>query len=287
MIPEGAEEHRWQVDGLEIAGLSWGDPAKPPVLALHGWLDNACSFALLAPLLAERYVIALDLTGHGQSSRRSADATYQVYDDLPQIHEVIQQLGWERFTLIGHSRGAIISSLYAAAFPEQVEKLVLLDSISPPPLEPGEFNKQLRRFVLEKHRLTNRRTRVYETRELAITARQEQGLGREAAELIAGRNLKQVDGGYTWTTDPRLRGASAVKMTAEQVDTMLGSLGMPTLLLMAGNGLASTHARRFSALGERIPDVVADTYPGGHHFHMESGVDKLGARINHFLSSGE
>lgn len=287
MIPDGAVEHRWQVDGLEIAGLAWGDPASPPVLALHGWLDNACSFAMLAPLLQGHYVIALDLTGHGQSSRRSADATYQIYDDLPQILGVVKQLGWEQFALLGHSRGAIISALFAAAFPQQVEKLVLLDSISPPPLEPGEFVSQMRRFVLEKRRLTDRRTRVYEDRELAITARQEQGLTRQAAELIAGRNLRQVEGGYTWTTDPRLRGASAVKMTAEQVDTLLSTLHMPTLLLMAEQGLASTHARHFSSLGERISGVVTATCPGGHHFHMESGVATLGARINSFLSRGE
>lgn len=287
MIPGGAVEHRWQVDGLDIAGLAWGDPANPPVLALHGWLDNACSFAMLAPLLRDHYVIALDLSGHGQSSRRSADATYQIYDDLPQIYSVLKQLGWDQHAVIGHSRGALISALFASAFPEQVEKLVLLDSISPPTLEPTEFVSQMRRFVLEKRRLTDRRTRVYANSQLAVTARQEQGLHREAAELIAGRNLTEVEGGYTWTTDPRLRGASAVKMTAEQVDTMLRSLDMPTLVLLAEDGLASTNASRFSALAGCIPEVVIERYPGGHHFHMESGADKLGARINRFLTRGD
>ena len=62
-----AAELTWNVDGLALKGLAWGDPADAPVLALHGWLDNAASFALLAPQLSGHYVVALDLTGHGQS----------------------------------------------------------------------------------------------------------------------------------------------------------------------------------------------------------------------------
>ena len=280
-----AVDLQWQVDGLDIAALAWGCPDNPPVLALHGWLDNACSFAMLAPLLTEHYVVALDLTGHGQSSRRSLDATYQVYDDLPQIFAVVQQLGWEQFALIGHSRGAVIATLFAAAFADRVEKLVLLDSVSPPPLDPGEFVGQLRRYVLEKERLTNRRTRVYENPEQAITARQEQGLSEAAARFIVSRNLKAVEGGYTWTTDPRLRGASAMKMTGEQVQSVLQSLDMPTLLLMAEHGLASSNTRRFASMGEHIPGVILETLPGGHHFHMEEGVATLGERITRFLTS--
>ncbi len=285
MTPSGAVEMQWQVDGLDIAGLAWGNPQHSPLLALHGWLDNACSFALLAPLLTERYVVALDLTGHGRSSRRSLDATYQVYDDLPQIAAVVQQLGWQRFALVGHSRGAVIATLFAAAFAEQVDKLVLLDSVSPPPLDSDQFVEQLRRYVDEKQRLTNRRTRIYKHPDQAVTARQEQGLSEAAARLIVSRNLKPVEGGYTWTTDPRLRGASAIKMTEEQVRSVLHSLNMPTLLLMAEHGLASAKGSRFASMGEHIPGVIQETLPGGHHFHMEGSVATLGDRINQFLGS--
>ena len=287
MTPAGAAECRWQVDGLEIAGLRWGDATKPPILALHGWLDNANSFALLAPLLEQFHLLALDLTGHGQSSRRSPDATYHVYDDLPQIIAVLEQLGWERFHLLGHSRGAIISALLAASFPERIKRLVLLDGVAPPPLDDGEFAHQMRRYVLEKARLLHRRTRVYETIEQAVAARQEQGLEEEAARLIVTRNLQSVEGGYTWTTDPRLRGSSAIKMTSAQVDTVLQSLTMPTLLMMAEQGLSETSPGKFKSMGERIPGVALETFHGGHHFHMEQGVATLAARITEFLQQEE
>jgi pimeloyl-ACP methyl ester carboxylesterase len=106
---------QWAVNGLQLAGLSWGSPGEKPLLALHGWLDNAASFAALAPLLRGYHVVALDLTGHGQSDWRSADASYQIWDDLPEILGVVDQLGWKRFDLLGHSRGAIISMLLAAS----------------------------------------------------------------------------------------------------------------------------------------------------------------------------
>ena len=52
MAVSGAECH-WEVHGLRLAGLAWGDPASPPVLCLHGWLDNAASFDALASLLPD------------------------------------------------------------------------------------------------------------------------------------------------------------------------------------------------------------------------------------------
>jgi pimeloyl-ACP methyl ester carboxylesterase len=284
LTPEGATEVAWDCDGLRLAGLSWGEAGAAPVLALHGWLDNAASFARLAPALAERhYVVAPDLTGHGQSDRRSADATYNVYDDLPQLHALVRQLGWERFALLGHSRGAIISALYAACFGEQVSHLILLDGVAPPPLRESAFVEQMRNFVTDRERLLSRPNRIFRSVADAITVREEQGLDRRSADLIARRNLKPCEGGFTWSTDPRLRGASAAKMTRAQVDAMLAALPRKTLLLMAERGLAATAPGRFGTLAGRSPDLILEEVPGGHHFHMQEGVDTLAARITRFL----
>ena len=79
-------------DGLRYAGLEWGNPGGYPILALHGWLDNALSFASLAPLLTDYRMIALDLSGQGLSDHRSPDATYHIWDDIPQLLSIIKQL---------------------------------------------------------------------------------------------------------------------------------------------------------------------------------------------------
>ena len=104
MSAGSAREMNWNVHGLELSGLAWGDPSGLPLLCLHGWLDNAASFAVLGPLLQGCHVVAPDLTGHGQSQRRSGDATYQIWDDLPEVLGIVEALGWDRFNLVGHSR---------------------------------------------------------------------------------------------------------------------------------------------------------------------------------------
>ena len=123
-----AQEREWKIDGLRISGLSWGDSALPVIIALHGWLDNAASFWKLAPLLENYQVIAIDLPGHGLSDDRSPDATYQIWDDLPQLVKLIEDVSSLPIVLMGHSRGAIISLFLAAVLSEKVRSMVALDA---------------------------------------------------------------------------------------------------------------------------------------------------------------
>lgn len=281
-----ARESRFEVNGLAISGLSWGDPGETPLLALHGWLDNAASFACLAPLLQGYHVVALDLTGHGRSDWRSADASYQIWDDLPEVLGVIDALGWDRFNLMGHSRGAIISTMMASSFPERVQKLVMLDAVSPGPVMAEQFPQQLRKALLEKPALLGRDNRVLSSVEAAIDSRCRTGLSRAAAEILVRRGIRGCQRGLTWTTDPRLHGASAVKLTDGQIRAVLSGLEMPTLLMVA-----QTNARGIPDMVRRakeyIPSVLVEDIEGGHHFHMESATAGVAQRILAFLSSGE
>jgi pimeloyl-ACP methyl ester carboxylesterase len=120
----------WTVEGLQLAGLVSGPADGIPVLALHGWLDNAASFSALRPFLTQARLVAIDMPGHGLSDHRSTDSGYQIWDDLPQLAGLLDQFGWERCVLLGHSRGAMISTLLAAAFPERVDALITLDGMA-------------------------------------------------------------------------------------------------------------------------------------------------------------
>jgi pimeloyl-ACP methyl ester carboxylesterase len=285
-------EHRpavplqWRVNGLQLAGLCWGDPGEKPLLALHGWLDNAASFACLAPLLNGYYVVAPDLTGHGQSARRSADASYQIWDDLPEILGVLELLGWGSFHLMGHSRGAIIASLLASAFGERVRSLALLDALSPQPVPQENFPSQLRKALLDKATLLSRADRIFPDIEAAIATRAEFGLPSSAARLLVERNLRDCPEGVVWTTDARLRGASAVKMTEGQIQAVLSALQMPVLLLLARDsaiqlpGLAE-YAQRY------MECLTVQTVAGGHHFHMESSVGEIAQQLHSFMATIE
>lgn len=285
MTPHSGNEMRWRVHGLNLTGLTWGKPGARPVLCLHGWLDNAASFALLAPHFTDHYLVAPDLTGHGQSDRRSADATYQIWDDLPEVLGIVETLGWNEFDIIGHSRGAVIGSLFAASFPERIRHLVMLDAVGPQPVVEEKFPEQMRSFLEDKGRLLSRDNRVFSTVDEAALMREEGGLSEAAARLIAERNLVACHGGFTWTTDPRLRGASAVKLTPGQVKAVLNGLTMPTLLLLAKEG----HGGRFKAMESlatrSIPNLEVEYISGGHQFHMEPGVEKVAERLMEFFQA--
>ncbi|NND67476.1 MAG: alpha/beta hydrolase [Halioglobus sp.] len=276
----------WRIHGLDIAGLSWGDPGGRPVLALHGWLDNAASYIPLAPLLTGCHVVALDLTGHGRSDHRSNDASYQIWDDLPEILGVVDALGWNTFELIGHSRGAIISTLFAAAYPERVTHLVLIDAVMPGPVAEEDFPRQMRSALEDKMSLPSRESKRINSIETAVEVRIRSGLDEPAARLLAERNLEPYRGGFRWSTDPRLKGASAVKLSPGQIDAVLSSLSMPTLLLHAAQ--ATFRAPELMARVRRqIPRLTEAEFAGGHHFHMEGDVAAIAARILAFMDESE
>ena len=81
-------EQRFALPGLTLAAEIWGAPGERPVLASHGWLDNAGSFELLAPLLPDCEIVALDLAGHGLSDSRSADSSYNIWQDVGDLLDV-------------------------------------------------------------------------------------------------------------------------------------------------------------------------------------------------------
>ncbi|GAB3277048.1 alpha/beta hydrolase [Parahaliea aestuarii] len=269
-----ATECHWDIDGLRLCGLSWGPADGRPVLALHGWQDNAASFARLAPQLVGCRVVAVDLSGQGQSSFRSADATYQIWDDVPQLVTLMDQLGWQRCALLGHSRGGIISTLLAAAVPARVSHLIMLDGIVPEAVKETAFPYQLGRFVSERDSALARRARRYPTREAAVAARVRNGFQQPCAEMLASRGLEgDSELGWAWRIDPRLRAASAVKMTDGQIRATLGAIRAPALLLRAGRGMMQ-HEPLVELARSHIPQLRVADVDGGHHFHMEAVVDQ-------------
>jgi len=273
-------ERSFEVCGRQISALCAGEPGHEPVLALHGWLDNAASFVPLAQHMRGCELVALDLAGHGHSDHRDADGEYNIWNDLPDVLAVADQLGWERFNLIGHSRGGIVAGLFASAMPERVRHLVLLDSYHARPVDPAEYSSQLAAYMLDKQRLLDKQSRVFCDQSQAVALRAGKGLGEAAAELLVSRNLRSCEGGWRWSTDARVQGASAFKLTAAHNTAIMAGLSMPTLILLAEAGLSQYSA----VLPVASATVRVDTVPGTHHFHMEESVPELATRILEFFA---
>ncbi len=271
------------LDSAFIAGLRWPQGARP-VLALHGWLDNAASFNALAPLLADSDVLALDLPGHGLSSHRGLQGTYNIWDDLPDILRAADAAGFAKFHLVGHSRGAIIAALLAAALPERVLSLTMLDALRPPPAPLDETFEQLGRFARAyiKPPIVGGGAR-YESLERALEVRcRVAKMSEQAARPIVERGLREVDGVWQWRADPRLHLPSAFKLSAQHNQLLLERVReLPHRLILAQQGVGA------SVLKSELNGLKLNwaQRPGSHHFHLEPGVEGIAADILAFWDS--
>ena len=267
---------RWEVDGLCLSGLAWGPRDGTPVLMLHGWMDHADSFRELAPLLTGCHVVALDLSGQGLSSHRSPHATYNIWDDLPQIAGILVQLGWTDCVLVGHSRGANISALFAAAQPEKVRAFVALDSLVPEPSEETVV-ATLRAFIEDTHKQKTRPRRTFETRADYVDRRCAQGNSRQVSEALADRALEEGPYGFHMRGDARLFASSAVKLTQGDVEAVLRSIRCPVLNIWARDGIKSKRPKALDLIrlgADLIGDYEMMEFPGDHHLHLDPTVAK-------------
>ena len=283
-MSHAVEEVRLSLPHIELAAHLFGPEDGQPVIALHGWLDNANSFARLAPKLKGLRIVALDLAGHGHSSHRPPGAGYSLPDYVHDVLQVTEQLGWQRFSLLGHSLGAIISVFLAGAMPERVERLALIDGLIPPTGKPDDAPEQLGRSLLAQLRLGHKRKPIYADQDQAIQARMKGAVAvtREAAELLAQRGLMPVPGGYTWRSDSRLTLPSAVRITTDQAMAFVAAIGCPTHLVVASQGLLAQN----QALLSDLPFAVT-SLSGSHHLHLddESGAQAVADCFNRFFAA--
>ncbi len=267
-----AEELALDLPGTRLAAKRWGDASLPPLLALHGWLDNAGSFDALAPLLADRWqVVALDLRGHGRSAHIAAGAWYHYVDYFDEIRAVLDHFGWARADLLGHSLGGTLASLFAAACPERVGALLLIEALGPLTTTFDEALPQLRR-ALDQHAAfaARRPLRVFADLEQAIAARRAAGeLSEAAARAIVARGVTPVEGGWVWSSDPRLTLASPQRYTEAQVLAMLGGIRAPTLLILAEPATSYLPRAMMDARAATVADIRVLRLPGHHHLHLE------------------
>lgn len=279
-------ELRFTVNGLEFTAQEWGQPDQLPVLALHGWLDNSSSFFKLAPQLENLHIVALDLAGHGQSSHRPGQVAYTPWDDINDIFAVADYLGWQRFALLGHSRGAIIGTLAAGVFPERFIGLGLIEGLLPEPASPQDMPAQLASAINGLRSQQQKTPSIYTSLDLAIKARARGmfPLGLEAATALTSRGVVARDGGLSWSTDPRLMAPPVLKLSHEQLAAFLNRVKAPIKLLLAHNGLPKLYANYLDEVN-KFPQVDYEVLTGGHHLHMEQESPLVAEKLNKFFSS--
>jgi len=118
------------VDGVTLHYLQAGQGDASPVVLLHGYAETSHMWRPLMPRLADRHVvIAPDLRGAGGSSRPPGG--YDKKTLAQDIHALVQSLGYHKVSLVGHDIGLMVAYAYAAQYPQEVDRIVLMDAFLP------------------------------------------------------------------------------------------------------------------------------------------------------------
>lgn len=271
-----------------LAGLRGGDRDGARVLALHGWLDNAASFVPLAAQLQQLDLVALDMPGHGASAHLPAGADYSLAGTVHVLLDAADALGWARFAVLGHSMGAAIGSILAAAAPQRVTRFVAIEALGALADAEGHTAARLREAVAARRALAGKRLRVFPDIDSAVRARmQANALSEPVARLLVERGLvavhpEQGPGGYSWSTDPRLTISTAVRMTEGQVRDLLVHVQCPVRAIYADPPQPYFPEPLRSERTALLPHGELIVLAGGHHLHMEQPAE-VAAAIGDFL----
>ncbi len=124
----GFTEKIADVDGVKINYKIGG--TGPVIVLLHGYAQTSHMWMPLAPLLATNHtVIAPDLRGAGDSERPRGG--YDKKTLAQDIHALVHQLGFDQAIVVGHDIGLMVAYAYAAQYPTDVPKIVLMDAFLP------------------------------------------------------------------------------------------------------------------------------------------------------------
>jgi len=263
-----------------LRALRYGAARAPLVLCVHGLSANAHSFGAIAPALAALgyQVVAVDLRGRGHSSH-GAPGSYGWPHHAQDVLAAASTLGAERFGLVGHSMGAYVSLALLGRAAERVERVALIDALSPPePRALGPIGAGVRRLE-----------QVFPSADAYVAAIRSGGAVSpwdEVWERHYRYELREVPGGVRARTD-----VAAVREDltyGKQHDARMywPKVRQPTLVLRAALGVGAEHsavlsAEDFEHFGRRVPHarrVEVDA----NHYGIMTHPDTVAELVAHF-----
>jgi pimeloyl-ACP methyl ester carboxylesterase len=267
------ETRRVDVDGTAIAYLAWGDPSQRGVVLVHGGGAHAHWWDHIGPLLAlDRRVLALDLSGHGDSGRRE-DYSLDIW--AREILAVAADAGLtEPPTVIGHSMGGLATLRLASLHGEQIAGAVIIDSpVRDRDLTPEETAARERRAFGP--------LRIYPTREDCLAHFRPVPLQPTLPWIshhVAATSVRPVaaspehpDGGWTWKFDRRIFAREPFGAA------LLTRLDCRVALFRAEHGIVSVQMSQvmYDRLGRVAP--VIEIPAAGHHVMLDQPVALIAA----------
>lgn len=246
--------HRVMSEGAAIEALVWGAPDAPPVILLHG--NTACAewWSFIAPLLGEFRVIAISLSGHGNSGHRAAYDTAIFASDVLAVADALCGPA-QAFGLVAHSAGGAVASQLALAHPARVGRILFLDSqFLPGPARYADYVPKPHKTYPDYH---SARARFIFVPEQPVA-------NGFIADWIASQSIRPVAGGYSWKFDTRLRGVFGARLNGPD----LRAIACPVTYLRGALSV-TVPAGDLPKLAALLPDGARmGEIPEAHHHVM-------------------
>src|SRR5579871_4119467 len=203
--------HTYLSEGLTLHYADWGNAGAPLLILFHGTRDHARAWDWTARVLRDRWhVVVPDLRGHGDSAW-SPDGAYLNPYHLLDFVALMEVLGQDKVTLVGHSFGAGVASRYAALFPDRIAKLAIVDGFGPELKTYEDWAKagpipRMRDWVTQRRDPRNDKPRRFASIDEAATrmAAGNPRLSPAQARYLTEHGVRHHADGYGWKFDPRV-----------------------------------------------------------------------------------
>ena len=265
------------VDGLKLHYLAWGTEGKTRMLLLHGLRGHAHSWDDFASSVCQdHHVLALDQRGRGDSGW-AKDGQYTTEAYVADLAGFCKELSLEPFILVGHSMGGRNAMAYAAQYPDQVRKLVLVD------VGPTSDPRGVKRIGDEIKAAPEEFDSFEAVMEHAAIG------NRYASDRVMRRRMQystqELPGGrYGWRYDLVIREERRQGTVAPQSDLWpeVVKIKAPTLIV---RGVESDLLTRDTAdrMVREIPDAALVEIPMAQHMVFEDNPDEFLQAVQQFL----
>jgi pimeloyl-ACP methyl ester carboxylesterase len=237
----GLEHHVLEWDAALEAGARPARAETVTALLLHGFMDAAATWDLVAPRLAEGglRVLAPDLRGFGDGPRIPRGGYYYFPDYVLDVAEIVEALvpPGAPLLVVGHSMGGSVATLFAGCFPERVTKLVVVEGIGPPDSDHAHSVDRMHRWIDEVRGVRVRGEKSMASRDEALRrlAGNHPRVDRAVLETRLDALARPLgEGRLAWKADPLHGTRSPTPFFSESFKSFARRVTCPVLFVSGG-----------------------------------------------------